>query len=166
MDMPGKGISLRGSESLDNSNNESSEHATHNSASAVLTQNTECKAATTSSTINPSATEPATHSSASVVPTVYDSDLLLRICPAHLIGAPCEYEDLEDIKCDRLFICEHVENYVCQGTTCKYLHGIPGTCLSLLLDMDCDGCNRAHDLVDARLKNAEEVHLHCTYIEG
>lgn len=53
-----------------------------------------------------SATEPATHSSASVMPSVYDGDLLRRICPAHLMGSSCEHEDFSGANCDRLWVCE------------------------------------------------------------
>lgn len=42
----------------------------------------------------PSANEPATHNSASVMPSLYDGNLLRRICPADLMGVSCEHEGL------------------------------------------------------------------------
>ncbi|GKZ69662.1 hypothetical protein AnigIFM50267_004881 [Aspergillus niger] len=133
MDASKESTKLPGSESLDNSNAELS--------------------------------EPATHSSASVAPTVYDADLLLRICPAHLMGSRCNHELWTGVKCDRLLICEYVRDYVCEGTTCQYLHSIPRSCLTVKRHRKCrEGCTDAHDFMDARTENAKELVDHCQTI--
>ncbi|PKY03025.1 hypothetical protein P168DRAFT_328117 [Aspergillus campestris IBT 28561] len=66
----------------------------------ALADTAEASSAQPSSTS--SATEPAMHSSASVMPSLYDGNLLRRICPAHLMGASCEHEDFSGVNCDRL----------------------------------------------------------------
>ncbi|CAK37195.1 hypothetical protein M747DRAFT_308041 [Aspergillus niger ATCC 13496] len=133
MDASKESTKLPGSESLDNSNAELS--------------------------------EPATHSSASVAPTVYDADLLLRICPAHLMGSRCNHKLWTGVKCDRLLICEYVRDYVCEGNTCQYLHSIPRSCLTVKRHRKCrEGCTDAHDFMDARTENAKELVDHCQTI--
>ncbi|KAB8215133.1 hypothetical protein BDV33DRAFT_208625 [Aspergillus novoparasiticus] len=104
-----------------------------------------------------STTEPTISESASVVPSEYDGDLLRQVCPGHLIGQPC----LQGHNCDRRYICEYIQDYQCEGRTCRYLHGIPPSCEKMLCRTRCIGCDRAHDYEDDRRANAVELWRHC-----